>query len=155
LESPKGMRAVSLAGVLLALLQSLCTAVLTINSVRVGIGLAALAAGSIWPAVEAFHRDAIRIPMLTIAVAGALVNLGVLFWIWHLRARPEAQWRRRELTAKQRHSEQLQVVMAVLTLVLVGVETWAHAKMHRQLPAPTTVQSMRAAPQVSDAHLNA
>jgi heme/copper-type cytochrome/quinol oxidase subunit 2 len=155
MESPKGMRAVSLASVVLALLQSLCTAVLTINSVRLGIGLAALAAGSIWPAVEAFHRDAIRIPMLTIAVVGALVNLGVLFWIWHLRARPEAQWRRRELTTKQRRSEQLQVVMAVLTLVLVGVETWAHAKIHHRLAAPTTVQSMSTAPQVSDVYLNA
>jgi len=155
LESPKGMRAVSLASVILALLQSLCTAVLTINSVRLGIGLAALAAGSIWPAVEAFHRDAIRIPMLTIAVAGALINLGVLFWIWHLRARPEAQWRRRELTATQRRSEQLQVVMAVLTLVLVGVESWAHAKIHHHLPAPTTVQSMRSAPDASSAHRRA
>jgi heme/copper-type cytochrome/quinol oxidase subunit 2 len=129
-EEPKGMAAVSVASVTVALLQSLCTAVLTINGIRLGIGLAALAAGSVWAPVEAFHRDAIRIPMLTIAVAGAIVNLAVLLWIWRLRARPEAQWRRREISKKQRRSEQLQLAMAVLTLVLVGLETWTHARFH-------------------------
>jgi len=124
------MSAVSFASVVVALLQSLCTAVLTINSIRLGIGLAALAAGSIWEPVRAFHRDSIRIPMLTLAVLGAVVNLAVLAWIWHLRARPEAQWRRQPISAKQRRSERLQVAMALLTLVLVGSETWLHAIFH-------------------------
>jgi heme/copper-type cytochrome/quinol oxidase subunit 2 len=141
LENPKGMRAVSLASVTVALLQSLCTAVLTINGIRVGIGVAALAAGSIWAPVRAFHRDAIRIPMLTIAVLGAVVNLAVLAWIWRLRARPEAQWRRRALTKKQQRSERLQVAMAVLTLLLVGVETWAHVVIHRPHEAKAAAQS--------------
>lgn len=110
----------------MALLQSLCTAVLTINSIRLGIGLAALASSSIAAPVLSFHRDAIRIPMLTVAVVGAVVNLLVLAWIWHLRARPEAQWRKREISKKQRRSERLQVFMAVLTLILVGLELWAH-----------------------------
>jgi hypothetical protein len=126
LEESKGLTAVSVASVTVALLQSLCTAVLTINGIRLGIGLAALAAGSIWAPVRVFHRDAIRIPMLTLAVAGAVVNLAVLLWIWRLRARPEAQWRRREIPKSQRRSERLQVAMAVLTLVLVGLETWTH-----------------------------
>jgi hypothetical protein len=131
LESTKTMGAVSFASVAMALLQSLCTAVLTINGIRVGIGLAALAASSIWAPALAFHRDSIRIPMLILAVVGALVNLAVLFWIWHLRARPEAQWRRREITKKERRSERLQVAMAVLTLALVGLEVWSHPIVHR------------------------
>lgn len=131
MENPKGMGALSFAGVTVALLQSLCTAVLTINGIRVGIGLAALAAGSVWAPIEAFHRDAIRIPMLIVAVAGAVVNLAVLAWIRHLRARPEAQWRRRAIGRKERRSERLQIAMAVLTLVLVGAETWTHAVFHR------------------------
>jgi hypothetical protein len=130
LDNPKGMSAVSFASVVVALLQSLCTAVLTINSIRLGIGLAALAAGSIWEPVRAFHRDAIRIPMLIFAVLGAVVNLAVLAWVWHLRARPEAQWRRQPISAKQRRSERVQVAMALLTLVLVGSETWIHAIFH-------------------------
>jgi heme/copper-type cytochrome/quinol oxidase subunit 2 len=145
LDNPKGMSAVSFAAAAVALLQSLCTAVLTINGIRVGIGLAALAAGSIWAPVRALHRDSIRIPMLIIAVVGALVNLAVLAWIWRLRARPEAQWRRQQIGKKQRRSERLQVAMAVLTLVLVGAETWAHAALHRhRAPAPAAAMSVKA-----------
>jgi heme/copper-type cytochrome/quinol oxidase subunit 2 len=137
------MSTVSFASVIVALLQSLCTAVLTINGIRVGIGLAALAAGSVWEPVRAFHRDSIRIPMLIIAVVGALVNLAVLLWIWRLRARPEANWRRREISPKQRRSERLQVAMAVLTLVLVGAETWTHAVTHKhRTPATAPVAAL-------------
>lgn len=142
LEDAKGWGAVSFASVTIALLQSLCTAVLTINGIRVAIGLAALAAGSVWAPVRAFHRDAIRIPMLTFAVLGALVNLAVIVWIWRLRARPEAQWRRREISRKQRRSERLQVALALLTLVLVGAETWTHIIFHRhRVHTAQTMQS--------------
>jgi len=135
-ESPKGMGALSLASVTVALLQSLCTAVLTINGIRLGIGLAALAAGSVWAPFVAFHRDAIRIPMLIIAVLGAVINLAVLFWIWRLRGRTEARWRQRTISPGQRRSERLQVALAVLTLLLVGAETWTHAILHRPASAP-------------------
>ena len=144
LESSRGMSAVSFAAMVVALLQSLCTAVLTINGIRLAIGLAALAAGSIWEPIRAMHRDSIRIPMLIIAVVGAVVNLVVLAWIKHLRERPEAQWRRRELSKKQRRSERLQVAMAVLTLVLVGAETWTHAVLHRhRSPGPVAAMSVK------------
>jgi hypothetical protein len=119
----------------MALLQSLCTAVFTVNSVRVGIGLAALAASSIAAPLVPLHRDSIRIPMLVIAVLGAMVNLLVLAWVRRQRNRPEAQWRRRELSKKQRLSERLQFAMAILTLVLVGLEIWTHAILHRAPPA--------------------
>jgi hypothetical protein len=140
LDNEKRMGLVSGASVLMALLQSLCTAVLTINSIRLGVGLAALAAGSIAAPVLSFHRDAIRIPMLTLAVVGAVVNLLVLAWVWRLRARPESQWRKRELSKKQRRSERLQVSMAILTLILVGLELWAHPLLHPK-PAPAAVTS--------------
>jgi MFS family permease len=135
LEDTKRFTLLSGSSVALALLQSLCTAVLTINGVRVGIGLAALAAGSIPALAESFHRDAIRIPMLAIAVTGAVVNLLVLAWVRHLRARPESQWRRREPTKEQRRSEQLQIALAVLTLILVALEVWTHWILHRPNPA--------------------
>jgi hypothetical protein len=73
--------------------------------------------------------------MLVVAVAGSLVNLAVLAWIWRLRARPEAKWRQKEITPKQRRSERLQVALALLTLALVGVEVWAHGVVHRKPPA--------------------
>ena len=114
------------AAVVMALLQSLCTAILTINGIRVGIGVAALAASSIAAPLLSFHRDAIRIPMLSIAVLGAVINLLVLAWVWHLRARPESQWRKQEITKKERRSERLQVAMAIATLLLAGLEIWTH-----------------------------
>ncbi len=141
MEQAKGMEAVSFASLTLALLQSICAAVLTLNGIRIAIGVGALAAGSIYLPVLRFHQDAIRIPMLTLATVGAVVNLAVLAWIWRLRTQPSAQWRRKELTARQRRSERLQVAMAVVTLVLVGVEIWTHELLTRRAHAqhaPTT-----------------
>lgn len=121
--------------------QSLCTAVLTISGIRVAIGLSALAAASgIYAPARGFHQDAIRIPMLVLATVGSVVNLAVLAWIRHLRSRPAAQWRRHELSPKEKRSEKLQVAMALLTLVLVALETWTHPMVHRTGSPPASVQ---------------
>lgn len=134
-------RALSWTSLIVAILQSLCTAVLTISGIRVAIGLSALAAASgIYAPAKGFHQDAIRIPMLILATVGAVVNLAVVLWIWRLRSRPSAQWRRRELSTKERRSEKLQVALAILTLVLVGLETWTHPMVHRTGTPPATVQ---------------
>ena len=136
---PKALLLVTGGGFLLALLQSLCTAVLTISGIRVAIGLSALAAASgIYAPARGFHQDAIRIPMLIVATAGALLNLAVLAWIRYLRNRPAAQWRRRERTAKEKRSERLQIILAVVTLILVGLETWTHTLVHRSGPPPSS-----------------
>jgi len=133
----KGMRALTGASLVIALLQSLCTAVLSISGIRVAIGLSALAAASgIYAPARGFHQDAIRIPMLTLAAVGAIVNLAVLAWIWRLRALPSAQWRRREISRKERRSERLQIVLSIATLILVGLETWTHPMVHRKGPPP-------------------
>jgi len=137
LESTKGMGVLSGASVAMALLQSVCTAVLTVNGLRLGIGLTALAAGSIAGPLVPLHRDSIRIPMLLIAAVGAVINLAVLAWIWHLRAQPSSQWRRRDLSPRQRKSERLQVAISILTLLLVGVEFWLHSILHRTPSIPT------------------
>ncbi len=137
ISEPKAVSVVGGASLLFALLQSLCTAVLTISGIRVAIGLSALAAASgVYAPARGFHQDAIRIPMLIVAAAGAVLNLGVLAWIRHLRNRPAAQWRRRELTAREKRSERLQVVLAIVTLILVGLETWTHPMVHRTGPPP-------------------
>ena len=140
--SLKGRNALGGTSLIIAMAQSLCTAVLTISGIRVAIGLSALAAASgIYAPAKGFHQDAIRIPMLILATVGAVVNLAVVFWIWRLRARPSAQWRRRELSPKERRAEKLQVAMAILTLVLVGLETWTHGKVHRTGPPPVARRS--------------
>jgi hypothetical protein len=137
LISLKHLRTVGWGSILLALLQSLCTAVLTISGIRVAIGLSALAAASgIYAPAKGWHQDAIRIPVLIVATLGAIVNLAVIAWIRHLRNRPSAQWRRRERTAKEKRSERLQIVLAIVTLILVGLETWTHPMVHRTGPPP-------------------
>lgn len=128
----KQFRVLNAASLVVVLLQSACTAVLTISGIRVAIGLTALAAASgIYAPARGFHQDAIRIPMLWLAAVGAIVNLAVLGWIWKLRSQSSSQWRRREIPAKQKRSERMQVVLAVLTLVLVGLEVWTHPMVHR------------------------
>ena len=122
---------------MLVLLQSACTAVLTISGLRVAIGLTALAAASgIYAPARGFHQDAIRIPMLWISAVAALVNLAVLAWRWKLRNARAAQWRRRELTGHERRSEVFQIVVSVLALVLVALEVWTHPMVHRAGPPP-------------------
>jgi hypothetical protein len=113
------------------LLQSACTAVMAISGVRVIIGLSALAAaaGLNRPATG-FHADAIRIPMMVIAVLGSLVNLYVIWRIRTLRARPSSQWRTIPPTAQQKRAETFQIVLAILTLALVVAEWLTHRIVH-------------------------
>jgi hypothetical protein len=113
------------------LLQSACTAVMAISGVRVIIGLSALAAaaGLNRPATG-FHADAIRIPMMVIALIGSFVNLYVIWRIRSLRARPSSQWRTTPPTTKQKRSEAFQILLAVITLVLVVAEWVTHRIVH-------------------------
>ena len=114
-----------------ALLQSACTAVLTVSGIRVVIGVGALAAaaGTDAPA-RGFHQDAIRIPMMLLALVGTLINLYVLWRQWSLRRRPASQWRIQPLTSKEKRSWWLQLILAIVTLALLGLEWWTHPMLH-------------------------
>ncbi len=114
------------------LLQSACTAVMAISGVRVIIGLSALAAAAgVHHPARGFHEDAIRIPMMLIAVIGSVVNLYVIWRIRSLRARPAAQWRARPISAREKRGEVIQVVLAIVTLILVVAEYVTHLIIHR------------------------
>jgi hypothetical protein len=121
----------SLSSFLFILLQSACTAVMAISGVRVIIGLTALAAAAgLHRPASGFHADAIRIPMMVIAVLGSLINLYVIWRIRSLRARPASQWRITPPTEKQKRAELFQIVLAVLTLALVVAEFLTHRIVH-------------------------
>jgi hypothetical protein len=123
--------AVGFTSLIFILLQSACTAVMTISSIRVLIGLGALAAAAgVHGPSTGFHANVIRIPMMIVAVAGSAVNLYVIWRIRSLRARPAAQWRVRPVTPKQRRAETFQIALAVLTLGLVAAESIIHQIMH-------------------------
>lgn len=115
-----------------ALLQSFCTAVLAVSGLRVVIGLGALAAATASSEpVTGFHGDAIRIPMMALALVGALLNLGLLWQLRRLRNRPAARWRQKPLTPRKRRSERLQLALSILTLMLLAAEWITHAMLHR------------------------
>jgi hypothetical protein len=122
---------VSVTSLFFILLQSACTAVMAISGVRVVIGLGALAAASGLgrPAVG-FHQDAIRIPMMVIAVLGSVINIYVIWRIRSLRSRPAAQWRVTAPTNRQIRSERFQIALAVFTLLLVVAEWFTHRIVH-------------------------
>jgi hypothetical protein len=122
---------VGLTSLLFILLQSACPAVMAISGVRVLIGLGALAAAAgLHVKASGYHADPIRIPMMIVAVAGSLINLYVIWRIRSLRARPSSQWRTQPVSAKQRRSETLQIVLAILTLLLVAAEYGTHLIVH-------------------------
>ena len=113
------------------LLQSVCTAVMAVSGVRVVIGLSALAAASgLGRPASGFHSDAIRIPMMVIAVGGSVVNLYVLWRIRTLRARAASSWRTQPASATTLRKENLQIALAVVTLLLVVAEWCTHRIVH-------------------------
>jgi hypothetical protein len=123
---------VNFTSLLFIVLQSACTAVIAFSSVGAAIGLGSLAAAlGLDRLAGTFHTDIIRIPMMTVALTGALINLYVLWKVRRLRARPASQWRIRPLSQKQKRAELFQFCISVLTIVLVLAEGTAHQLLHR------------------------
>jgi hypothetical protein len=126
-DHSSALRTLGWSSFALALLQNICAALLAINGIRVAIGVGAVATAiGIWPRVLAFHADAIRIPMMSIALLGAVINLFALWQIRRLRNRPSAQWRKVPLNSAQKRSEHLQLTLSIVTLVLLAVEYTLH-----------------------------
>jgi hypothetical protein len=135
-SSPK-MLAVSTSllnwsSILFAILQSACTAVIAISGLRVAIGLSALAAAAgIHAPAHGLHQDAIRIPMMVLALLGAVINLFLIWKVRNLRSKPAAQWRQQPVTKKKLNSERFQIALSVLTLLLLAAEWITHPLVHR------------------------
>jgi len=121
----------NIGSVLFAFLQSICAAVLAISGFSGLIGLGSVAAASgVISSMQAFHRDAIRIPMMILALVGALANLYVVWRVRSLRARPAAQWRVQPVSQEKLRSERWQIVLAVATLILLAIESILHWWLH-------------------------
>src|SRR5438067_134892 len=119
------------SGMVFAILQSACTAVIAISGIRVALGLSAPAAAGIHAPARGFHQDAIRLPMMVLAFLGAVINLYVIGKVRHLRNKPAAQWRQQPVTKKRLNSERFQIALAVLTLLLLAAEWITHPMIHR------------------------
>jgi hypothetical protein len=110
-----------------AALQSVCSAFLALTGVRLLIGVGAFAAASgVVKLADRIHIAAIRIPMMVLALVGAVLNLVVLWQVWRLRRRPAAAWRQQPVSKRKISSEWLQLTLSFLTLGLLAAEFFAH-----------------------------
>jgi small-conductance mechanosensitive channel len=108
---------------------------MSLNAMRLIIGLgalAAVAAGAKGPATG-LHQDAIRIPMMVLAVLGSCINLYMIWRIRSLRNRPSSQWRQQPITRRRLWGEKVQITLAVVTLFLVLAEFLSHHYIFRLL----------------------
>ncbi|HUC52450.1 MAG TPA: hypothetical protein VMR90_00285 [Candidatus Cybelea sp.] len=124
-------RLINWSAFLFAVLQSVCSVFIALNGVRLLIGVGAFAAASgALKLADRMHIAAIRIPMMLLALAGAVLNLVVLWQVWRLRRRPASAWRQQPVSKKKIASEWLQLTLSVLTLVLLAAEFVAHLVLH-------------------------
>jgi Co/Zn/Cd efflux system component len=118
------------SGFFLAFIQSVCSTFIALHGIRLLVGIGAVVlASSAWRLAERLHVDAIRIPMMLVALVGALLNLAALWQVRRLRARSASAWRQRQITPVQKRSESLQLALSTLTLILLVAEGIAHFKL--------------------------
>jgi hypothetical protein len=126
-EIGKAQGVIGWSSLLFAVLQSVCSFFVALDGLRLLIGVGALAsvvsAGQQW---DRLHADWVRVPMIVLSLAGALLNLTVLLHVRHLRSRPSSQWRLRPLTPRKLRAERVQLALSVVTLVLIAVEEISH-----------------------------
>ena len=133
-ELVRNRRVIAWSSFFFALLQSICGAVIAINGLRIAIGIGSLAMSTgAGAALIGFHTDAIRVPMIVLALFGSLLNLAILWHVRHLRSRPASQWRQKPLTTRQKRAELAQLVLSLATLVLICVEEYLHFGNHHSL----------------------
>jgi hypothetical protein len=119
------------SSLLFSVLQSVCTAVVALNSVRLAIGIGSLAMTTgLGAAMEHFHQIAwLRVTLLVGALSGSILTLGIVLRAIRLRNRPAARWRVRPLSSKQKRMELLQVCLSLVTLLLIVIEEYLHFRL--------------------------
>jgi len=110
-----------------ALLQSVCTFFIAVSGLRLLIGITSLTVtAGFAAALDRFHANWIRIPMIALALAGTVLNLVVLAQVRYLRSRPASQWRIKPPSLHTLRMERIQFVLSIATLILIGLEEYFH-----------------------------
>jgi hypothetical protein len=119
------------SSLLFSVLQSVCTAVVALNSVRLAIGIGSLAMTTgLGAAMEHLHQITwLRVTLLVGALSGSILTLGIVLRAIGLRNRPAARWRLRPLSSKEKRMELLQLFLSFLTLLLVVIEEYLHFRL--------------------------
>lgn len=133
-SSPTRFRWLNWSGFFMAFIQSVCSTFIALHGIRLLVGIGAVVlASSAWDLAERLHVNAVRVPMMLIALVGALLNLLALWQVRRLRSRSASTWRQQPLSQSKRRSEALQLGLSLLTLVLLVVEEAAHFKLKSSL----------------------
>jgi len=127
-----GQELVGFASLILAILQSICAAAVMVSGVRVLFGLSSLISATAAGPAHGFHSNKLRLTFLILAALGAVVSLWTYWNESRLRNDPAAQWRMKPMDKKLRIRRQLQLWLAVITLVLVAAETITHPWFHHE-----------------------
>ena len=128
---PINPKLINWSALFFAVLQSVCSAFIALNGVRLLIGVGAFAAASgALKLADRMHIAAIRIPMMLLGLAGSLLNLVVLWQVWRLRRRPASAWRQVAVPRQKIASEWLQFTLSIVTLLLLAAEFVAHRILH-------------------------
>ena len=110
-----------------SLVEGACAILVASASAKLFVGLGAVAG-----AVKAsrLHADIIRIPVLLVSAAAALITLLVLWNAWRARNRSAARWRKKPMTLREKFSFTITLVASGLTLALVVGEVIEHPVFH-------------------------
>jgi hypothetical protein len=110
-----------------SLVEGACAILVASASAKLFVGLGAVAG-----AVKAsrLHSDIVRIPVLLVSAAAALITLLVLWNAWRARNRSAARWRKKPMTLRERLSLAISLLASVLTLALVIGEAIEHPILH-------------------------
>jgi len=110
-----------------SLVEGACAILVASASAKLFVGLGAVAG-----AVKAsrLHADIVRVPVLLVSAAAALITLWVLWNSWRARNRSAARWRKRPRTLPERFSFAFALLASVLTLALVVGEAFEHPIFH-------------------------
>lgn len=110
-----------------AAVQSVCTAFVALSGLRLLLSAAVFSAAlGVMKVADRIHADAIRIPMIVFALAGALFNLVALWQVRRLRGRAASAWRQKTVSRSKFASEGVQLTLSLLTLLLLAVESYYH-----------------------------
>jgi hypothetical protein len=124
----------------LAAIEAICLFFVTANGLALLLGGASIAFAQ---GVVVFHSAAIRIPLLSLATIGAVLNLWLLFNAWRLRSAPSARWRRKPLEKKERRRIVIVATLSILTLLFVATELFLHHRFHGSSFARASTPSLR------------
>jgi hypothetical protein len=117
-----------------AFLQSVCTFLMAMAGLRLIIGVGSLALSSEAAAfVDGLHASWLRIPMISLALVGAALNLIAILQIRRLRARPASQWRQGPVAANKLRMERWQLAVSLITFVLIALEEGFHLRFFHHL----------------------